>query len=102
MKLKYTVVIERMDDETDCEVYAPDVPGCTAVGKDWDDALSEMREALQSHIERLAKNGEPIPEPKTSDMDMSAYYSSDRYAHDCKDIGIDAVEVKIPPMAASG
>ena len=101
MKLKYTVVIERMDDETDCEVYAPDVPGCSAAGKDEADALSEMRKALQSHIERLAKNGEPIPEPKTSDMDVSVYYSSDRYAHDGKAIGIDAVVVEIPQMAAS-
>ena len=39
MKLKYTVVIERMDDETDCEVYAPDVPGCSVAGKDEDDAI---------------------------------------------------------------
>ena len=101
MKLKYTVIIERMDDETDCEVYAPDVPGCSVVGKDEADALSKMRKALQSHIDRLAKNGEPIPEPKTSDMDVSDYYSSDPYAHDCKAIGIDAVEVEIPPMAAS-
>ena len=62
----------------------------------------KMRKALQSHIERLAKNGEPIPEPKTSDMDVSDYYSSDPYAHDCKAIGVAAVEVEIPPMAASG
>ena len=99
MKLKYTVVIERMEDETDCEVYAPDVPGCRVLGKDEDDALLKMRKALQAHIEKLAKNGETIPEPKTSDMDMSDYYSSDPYAHDDKAIGIDEVEVEIPPPA---
>ena len=99
MKLKYTVIIERMDDETDCEVYAPDVPGCRVLGKDENDALRKMQEALQAHIETLARNGEPIPEPKTSEDEAREPYESGLYDHDCKAIGTDEVEVEIPPPA---
>ena len=99
MKLKYTVITEMIDDNPDCVYYAPDVPGCFAEGEDWDEALVETRKALQAYIERLHENGERIPKPKTTDMDALDPYSSDPYLHDDKSVGIEEVEVEIPPGA---
>lgn len=99
MKLKYTVITEIIDDNPKCVVYAPDMPGCFAEGENWDDALVEMRKALQAHIERLHENGEPIPAPKTAGMDALDRYSSDPYLHDGKFVGVEEVDVEIPPGA---
>ena len=99
MKLKYTIVIENPDDSQEYLAYAPDVPGCFARGEDWDDARREMQKAIQARIEKLRQNGEPIPERKTTDLDMSDHYSSNPRLHDDKSIGIDEVEVEIPPGA---
>ena len=99
MKLKYTIVIENPDDSQKYPACAPDMPGCCATGENWDDALAEMRKALQAHIERLHENGEPIPAPKTAEMDVSDSYSSDPYLHDDKSVGIEEVKIEIPPGA---
>ena len=99
MKLKYTIVIENPDDSQKYPAYAPDMPGCFAEGENWDDALAEMRKALQAHIETLHENGERIPAPKTADMDVSERYSSDPYLHDGKSVGVEEVESEIPPGA---
>ena len=100
MKLKYTVITEVIDDNPEHVAYAPDVPGCFAKGEDWDEALVEMRKALQAHIERLNENGEPIPEPKTSVVDAVERHSSDLYYRDEEvSTGFNEVEVEIPPGA---
>ena len=99
MKLKYTVVIENPDDSQKYPAYAPDMPGCSVIGKSWCDARREMQKALQSCIETLHENGEPIPKPKTTDMDVSERYSSDPYLHDGMSVGIEEVESEIPPGA---
>ena len=101
MKLKYTIVIETPDDcdSPEYESYAPDMPGFFARGEDWNDARRETQEALQAYIERLHENGEPIPTPKTTDMDVSERYSSDLYLHDEKSVGVEEVDVEIPPGA---
>ena len=103
MKVKYTVIVEQIDDNPDHVAYAPDVRNCSAVGKDWDDALSEMRKALQSHIDRLAKNGEPIPEPRTSVMDAYNLHAAELYyRYEEVSASFNEIEVEIPPPAASG
>ena len=100
MKLKYTVITEVIDDNPEHVAYAPDVPGCFAKGDSEDEALAEMRKALQAHIERLRENGEPIPERKMSVMDAYNRHASDlyyRYEDVCA--AFDEVEIEIPPGA---
>ena len=100
MKLKYTVITEVIDDNPEHAAYAPDVPGCFAKGDSEDEALAEMRKALQAHIERLHENGEPIPEPKTAEMDAYGRHASDLYYRDEDvDAAFDEIEVEIPPGA---
>ena len=58
---RYVILIER--GEHNFGAYAPDVPGCVAVGDTPEAAAREMREALTAHLELLHEYGEPIPQP---------------------------------------
>jgi predicted RNase H-like HicB family nuclease len=62
-KAKYAIVIEPGDGSFGA--YVPDLPGCTAVGESVEEVQALIGEAIQLHLESLAKNGEPVPPPKT-------------------------------------
>jgi predicted RNase H-like HicB family nuclease len=50
--------------------HAPDVPGCVSAGDSLEEMQSMMREALEFHLEGLVADGEPIPEPKTQNVEF--------------------------------
>jgi predicted RNase H-like HicB family nuclease len=58
----YLIVIERADDGG-YGAWAPDLPGCVALGDTIEDATQEMREAIAFHLEGLREQGEPVPAP---------------------------------------
>jgi predicted RNase H-like HicB family nuclease len=58
----YLIVIERADDGG-YGAWAPDLPGCVALGDSIEDAERQMREAIAFHLEGLREQGEPPPEP---------------------------------------
>jgi predicted RNase H-like HicB family nuclease len=58
----YLIVIERADDGG-YGAWAPDLPGCVALGDTIEDAERQMREAIAFHLEGLRDQGEPIPAP---------------------------------------
>jgi predicted RNase H-like HicB family nuclease len=60
---KYAVVIEYGDNNL--SAYVPDLPGCITTGKTVADIERNIREAIELHLEGLAEDGEPIPEPTT-------------------------------------
>jgi predicted RNase H-like HicB family nuclease len=60
---RYLVVIE--ETGTGYSAYSPDVPGCVATGKSRQEVEHEMQEAIEFHLEGLARSGETIPEPHT-------------------------------------
>ena len=62
--MKYTVVIERT--ASNYAAYVPDLPGCVATAGTREEALKEIREAMEFHIEGMCEDGEPIPERQTS------------------------------------
>jgi predicted RNase H-like HicB family nuclease len=43
--------------------WAPDLPGCIALGDTVERDRREMRDAIAFHIEGLRDAGEPVPEP---------------------------------------
>ena len=43
--------------------YLPDVPGCIATGRDRAEVATNIREALQWHLEDLCRQGDPLPSP---------------------------------------
>ena len=57
----YLVVIERGDGNYGA--WAPDLPGCVAVGDTIEETESEMREAIRFHLDGLRAEGEPVPKP---------------------------------------
>ena len=58
----YLVVIERAEDGG-YGAWAPDLPGCVALGDSIEDAERQMREAIAFHLEGLREQGEPVPAP---------------------------------------
>lgn len=56
----YAVVIEWA--ETNYSAYVPDVPGCVTTGATVEEAIANMREALQAHLDVTREYGEAIPE----------------------------------------
>ena len=51
MKLTYSAVFEQTPNNH-C-AYAPDVPGCIATGKTWNDIQTMIKEAIAFHIEDM-------------------------------------------------
>lgn len=62
--MQYRVVIHK-DPNSDYGVTVPDLPGCFSAGETVDDALLQAVEAIETHIEGLLLDGEPVPTPKT-------------------------------------
>ncbi len=60
---KYAIIIEKA--ENNYAAYAPDVPGCAAVGDTLEEVKREIKEALEFHFEGMLEDGELIPEPTT-------------------------------------
>lgn len=58
----YVVILEPAGDGT-WGAYVPDLPGCTSGGKTRDEAVSNVREAIEGHIEMLREAKELVPEP---------------------------------------
>ena len=56
------IVIERADDGG-YGAWAPDLPGCVALGDSLEECEHEMREAIAFHLEGLREQGEPVPPP---------------------------------------
>jgi predicted RNase H-like HicB family nuclease len=66
MKRRYLIVLE--ETSTGYSTFAPDLPGCIAVGSTRDEAAANMRDAVDFHVFGLRDEGMPVPEPtSTSD-----------------------------------
>lgn len=55
-------VILRLGEDGYIVVECPSLPGCISQGKTEDEALSNIREAIELWIEDAEAHGEPIPE----------------------------------------
>ena len=59
--MRYAIVIEKA--ENNYSAYVPDLPGCVATGKTVEEAESQIREAIEFHLEGLREDGASIPQP---------------------------------------
>ena len=59
---RYLVLIEG-GPPSNFSAWSPDVPGCVATGASLEQAERAMRAAIAFHLEGLAEDGDPIPEP---------------------------------------
>ena len=58
---KYAVVIEK--GPNNYSAYVPDLPGCITTGKNMEEIKTNIREAIELHVEGLIEDGLPVPEP---------------------------------------
>jgi len=71
MSRRYTVVVHR-EEEGGFYVTIPALPGCLTQGPTPEAALDRAREAIEAHIEGLAKSGLPIPEGDTEPVQVAS------------------------------
>jgi predicted RNase H-like HicB family nuclease len=61
---RFAIVIER--GENNFSAYVPDLPGCISTGSTVEEIERNIREAIELHLEGMAEDGDPIPEPTTA------------------------------------
>jgi predicted RNase H-like HicB family nuclease len=59
--MRYAVVIEK--GERNYSAYVPHLPGCVSVGDTAEQVKSEIREAIEFHIQSMREDALPIPKP---------------------------------------
>jgi len=61
--MRFSVVLHT-DDGVHFGVTVPDLPGCFSGGDSIDEALDNVIEAIDLHLEGLTEDGDEIPKPK--------------------------------------
>lgn len=80
--------------------YAPDVPGCMATGKTLDLMRSNLKGALESHLQWMQDDGDPIPEASdevTVDMEPDAEFPQPRGYY----MIVEKLAIKMPKAKTS-
>lgn len=55
-------VVLHQEEDGGYWVEVPSLPGCVSQGDSKDEALANIKEAIELYIESLQANGDPIPE----------------------------------------
>ena len=66
--MKYAIVIEKTP--RNYAAYAPDLPGCVATADTRDEVIRLMREGIPFHIEGLLEEGESVPQPQATVIEV--------------------------------
>lgn len=61
---KYEIIIYWDNQDNAYIAEVPELPGCTAHGETYDDALSSVKDAIQLWVDTAKEFGDPVPEPK--------------------------------------
>ena len=71
--MNYAVIVEKTEDGT-YWAYVPDLPTCATAGESVDEAMRNIRDAIDCYLEEMAEMGQPIPPPsKHAEMVEVAY-----------------------------
>ncbi|MDG6926531.1 MAG: type II toxin-antitoxin system HicB family antitoxin [Nitrososphaerota archaeon] len=57
---RYRTLVEQ-DEDGKFTAIVPELPGCLSCGDTRDEALDNVKEAIQAYIESLQKHNEPVP-----------------------------------------
>ncbi len=63
--MRYIYVIECAADGS-YSVYVPDLLGCTIAGNSIDEVKQNIKDAVDSYVDSLRENNEPIPQPSST------------------------------------
>ena len=58
--MKFRIIVEPDEDRV-FVANVPSLPGCISQGATRDEALHNIREAIQGYLESLRERGDPIP-----------------------------------------
>ncbi len=61
---KYEVIIYWSDEDQSFLAEVPELPGCAADGKTYQEALGSVEVVIHEWVETARELGRPIPEPK--------------------------------------
>ena len=95
MKKRYLVVYEKA--ASNYGAFAPDVPGCVSLGETLDETRRLMAEGLRFHLDTMVRDGEPIPEPMTSNYDFAEETPENGVSH-CI---VEWLDLEIPALQES-
>ena len=65
--MKFRVLIEP-DEDGVFVAECPTLPGCVSQGKTREEAMANIRDAIQGYIASLEKHGDPVPSPITEEI----------------------------------
>lgn len=60
---RFLIIIEEGD--RNYSAYAPDLPGCIATGRTYEEVEENMRKAIAMHVQGMIEDHEPIPDTHT-------------------------------------
>jgi predicted RNase H-like HicB family nuclease len=69
--MRHFIALIHKDADSDFGVSFPDLPGLISAGSTLDEARAMATEALAFHLEGMAEDGEPVPEPSSLEEIMS-------------------------------
>lgn len=65
--MKYRVTIEQ-DEDGVFVAEVPSLPGCISQGATREEALKNVREAIEVYVESLEEHEDPVPPPITEEI----------------------------------
>jgi predicted RNase H-like HicB family nuclease len=92
MKRRYLVVYEV--GSNNLSGFVPDVPGVISTGAALEEMRSNMREAVEFHLDGLRADGDEIPEPRTTTVD----FAQEDPEHGVLSCIVEWLEVNVPQM----
>ena len=69
--LRYMVVLELGDDGW-IMAYCPALPDCVSQGRTREEALANIREAIELYVDSLGEHGEPVPHEDAETVEIRA------------------------------
>lgn len=64
MSIKYELIIYWSDEDQSFVVEVPELPGCMADGKSYEQAVVKAQQVIEEWIETARELGRPVPEPQ--------------------------------------
>jgi predicted RNase H-like HicB family nuclease len=89
----YVAIVEDAGPEKAVGIWFPDLPGCFSAGDDVDEALRNAEEALALYAQAEAREGRPLPVPRT----LSALKDDPAAASDLRDHMVALVALNVLP-----
>jgi len=67
--VKFLVVLEN-DEDGFVVAECPSLPGCLSQGKTREEALTNIKDAIEGYLTSLRKHGDPLPSPEITEVEV--------------------------------